>query len=442
MTRLRGKSFLGLALTGAMVLGVSGMLLALCPEPYNRPAPVMDYVPQEIGIYDRTYQTLTESDCRDCHGSSTSDRHHNTPIVLRDQLCLTCHPTCERGSSPDCPDGILIIRDCLTSGCHSWDDVGPLDEEGTSPNGWHHNTDLSAPRNCVRCHNPNLIGEIGDFQTSSLEVGIPTPFSCENCHWEQAQWATQDPDNPGHPSTYDHFDVWGQFMGFHEYSRPISPRSETHHMGYKSGITSQCDKCHGTGPPTGWDILYCETCHSVSTLHAIPSHVQDHNGWEAIGFHVPFSNDDCTDEGPTVYRTWQHTGPYAPEAVPGFETSDQYRGCHGDQYPTEPPPSGTCSPYIDTTPAGMTPICGSPGVIVTLIGECFGEEHRYMTESSVQFKKKPDGDVWFDMPILSWADTLIDFEIPYHFLSPGNYWVRVRTSSGHSNERVFSLGDG
>lgn len=42
---------------------------------YNRPNPLMDYVPQETGIYDTVYWELEEHHCRGCHGNSLADRH-------------------------------------------------------------------------------------------------------------------------------------------------------------------------------------------------------------------------------------------------------------------------------------------------------------------------------------------------------------------------------
>lgn len=71
-----------------------------------------------IGVHGSECWGLEESDCRSCHGNSLADRHHLTPMVLRDHLCTVCHPICTRGT-PDCDYGILLIRDCLASGCHS-----------------------------------------------------------------------------------------------------------------------------------------------------------------------------------------------------------------------------------------------------------------------------------------------------------------------------------
>jgi hypothetical protein len=49
---------------------------------YRPSNPVMDYVPQNIGIMDKTYPEFTEPDCRLCHGTSTAVRHHNTEPAL------------------------------------------------------------------------------------------------------------------------------------------------------------------------------------------------------------------------------------------------------------------------------------------------------------------------------------------------------------------------
>src|SRR3990172_8771284 len=69
-----------------LLFGYAGTLWAQSAD-YNRPNPTMDYVPQEIGIYDTIYQELTESSCRKCHGNSTADRHHGVPTVVIDHLC-------------------------------------------------------------------------------------------------------------------------------------------------------------------------------------------------------------------------------------------------------------------------------------------------------------------------------------------------------------------
>lgn len=283
-------------------------------ENYNRPKPLMDYVPQETGIYDTAYSQLQESDCRSCHGASLADRHHTLDPPHE---CTECHPPPEFG----------VIRDCTTSGCHSWDDVGT--------NGWHHNTAQSESGNCRACHNPNLIAEYsppGCFavgEPNILDI-VPTPHTCQNCHWGQSVAAAEDreptgnfdPGNPahedaGHPSTYNHLDEWGVPVGYYEYEKEIPSDMDTHHMGFIGNVSGQCNMCHsctGLWDDLSWDpcspelIRACESCHTKETLHAIHApDISDINGWEAVGFHVPFSNIDETDLEPDTYRLFTVT---------------------------------------------------------------------------------------------------------------------------------------
>ena len=165
---MKGKRFLSLMAVGVLLAATAGVLWSLCAT-YNRPNPTMDYVPQEVGIFDTIYSEHTEHNCRECHGNSLADRHHYTEMVLKDGTCTFCHPV-----DLSEPSGIRIERNCLAAGCHE-----------TYDNGWHHNTDMAASRNCVACHNPGLIGEITAFQDHEMyppTVVTPTPFSCENCH--------------------------------------------------------------------------------------------------------------------------------------------------------------------------------------------------------------------------------------------------------------------
>jgi hypothetical protein len=421
-----------------VLFGVAGPLWAFYGY-YNRPEALMDYVPQEMGIYDTTYRELDELDCRNCHGNSLADRHHLTDTVVVYGLCSPCHDMITE------PPFVVIIRDCLTSGCHSWYDL--------YSNGWHHNTDLSASGNCVACHDPNLVGEITpivDFATHPPSIVTPTPFGCENCHWGQEGSATGDPDNPGHPSTYDHYNAANQFVGFHEYSKPIFGNFDTHHMGFKGNVALQCYECHALDPSNpDWApfnpelIRYCERCHTPETLHNIAPHVQNTMGWEAVGFHVPPGNTEIMDVDPTVYRTWDPTGPYRPEITDGFSEEQMCIGCHGEAI-FDPPDEGDCTgkqPVITTTLAGIQPRHGPCGSVVTLRGENFGEEQ--LGGRKVQIKQKgcSEAGCWSKVPVVSWTDTRIEFKIPCVRFSAGNYKVRVKTECGRSNKVTFSLKD-
>jgi hypothetical protein len=427
------KAFFALTVT-AFLLFIAVKFLWGFYANYNRFNPVMDYVPQEMGSYDTTYWDLTEGDCRSCgHGdddsNDTAGRHHATETALLNGGCEPCHFH-EDGPAP-LGRGV-VVRDCTTSGCHSWDDV--------PANGWHHDTD----EECVICHR-DVVDEIEPFRDLETDPPtaldpdlIPNPFSCDNCHWEQDVSATGDPDWPGHPSTYDHDD--GQ--GFHEYATPIRGSADTHHMGFKGPIAADCSRCHGKDPnKVSWDpydkklIRYCETCHSFKSLHVdIRPHMEGTSGWEAVGFHV-LENNNPTDVDPVVYRTRSAVGPYIPEAVPGFSANEMCLGCHWIIMPEspEPPPS---APVIDITTAGIQPNHGCCGVLVALRGDFFGDEHG--AGYRVQMKPKGD-DEWHDMPVYLWTDTVIRCKIPCKIFSPGNYKVRVMTPAGNSNRVNFIL---
>jgi hypothetical protein len=416
------KRFLSIVFLVLILLAARG-IQAQQYATYNRPVPLMDYVPQEIGVYDTAYEELTESDCRGCHGNSLADRHHATPTVVEDGLCLPCHALAPGG-------GISVTRDCLTSGCHSSDDL--------LVNGWHHDTDLSDSANCVACHDPNLIARISpvrDLENYPASVVTPSPFSCENCHWEQKASTTGDPNAPGHPSTYDHQGPYGDFVGFYEYLKPIHGSFDTHHMGFQGNIASACYRCHALYPSDpSWSpyepelIRYCEICHDIASLHAIVPHVQGTPGWVASGFHV--DSDVPTDVDPDFYRTSEPSRPYLPEISPGFAPDEMCMGCHGDTI-TASAPSAVAVPVIDV----IQPTHGVCGAIVALQGASFGVEPK--NGYHIQFEVNPGN--WMALPIYSWTSTQVEFQVPCWEVGPGNYKVRVQTPAGESNQVNFTV---
>jgi hypothetical protein len=423
------KTFVFSAVT-VLVATMSVATASALLDTWNRPNAFMDYVSQEMGMYDTRYDLLTESDCRGCHGDNQADRHHYSPLGLAGQ-CGGCHDIISE------PPGVFPIRDCITSGCHSWDDV--------HVNGWHHDTDLSAAENCVICHSPNLVAPIGpfrSFQEDPPPVVTPTPFSCENCHWDQAvvpasqgfDPITSPPSDAGHPSTYHHGYYDGEVCVptcYHEYGAEILGAWDTHHLGF-----TDCSACHSADPnDQSWDpdnpelIRYCETCHSEETLVSIFPHVGPPAtggglaayGWEAVGFHVSGSSGG----NPVEYRS--------------FEATEICFGCH-NPVPWYDAPG--CSPAVRINPRGIVPSAGQAIVLVELTGECFGDT--YGEGRAVQLKRRVDGAEWIDMPISSWADDRVVFEIPCRTLTQGNYRVRAHnegsSSSNHySNQVVFTF---
>jgi len=430
---------------------------------YNRPNPhsnshlglggsrTFDYVPQELGIYDTGYWELGETDCRGCHGDSLADTHHMSDAVQEFGLCTPCHDP-----DPGAPGGVVVTRDCTTAGCHSWADV-------QGPNGWHHQTDMSAGDACTVCHDQNLVGEIDrfvEFEMYPPTVVTPTPYSCENCHWLQdvvanatgwqngdSQWlapADGTYAEAGHPSDYNHLDDWGDFIGYHEYGKAIKLNATTHMMQYKSNITaSACYNCHGLDPNSpSWShtneelIRYCEKCHSMYTLHSIYGHVgndfddqtwwpvkpgpgypDDAYGWVATGFHVP---GEATDD-PYQYGVFNCNGSPDPDGP-----DEMCIACHADQI-EEIAPTPSCAdsaPHIDD----IAPRYGTCQNIFTIRGYGFGDMQ--YEGSKVEFKKDPGG-TWVEVPVISgWNDALLEVRIPCWSGSPppfteGRYRVRV-----------------
>jgi hypothetical protein len=442
----RGKKLVcaGLIIFSVVLLGLmAGNALALNAT-YNRPNPLMDYVPQELGIYDTRYDNLQEGDCRACHGNSLADRHHMTVIVLRDKKCTPCHEVI-----PD-PPGVTVIRDCTTSGCHSWNDLGPLDGNKDSSNGWHHSTNLSMSENCTICHGEKIVAEITPFSSFAQyppTVVTPMPFSCENCHWDQdlvAAGANPETNTAeaGHPSTYDHQDAWGNFVGYYEYGKPILGNFDNHHMGFKGNVATQCYKCHANDPyDPSWDpsneelIRYCELCHDIATLHTIYQHVGPPGtsggpaaeGWEAIGFHAGGGGNT-----PSVYvgdglgtgdgfSGKAHNKPTWGGTLTGyFEANEMCLGCHGDGLSDYYEGPLTSKPSADS----MEPDAGCPGAEIVITGSNFGDE-----QTPGRFVEFFDG-TWVKIPVYSWTDTQIIAEVPAWTFSPGFYKVRVETEGG------------
>jgi hypothetical protein len=306
----------------------------------------MDYSPQELYRYDTTYYYLQEANCRGCHGDSqvVAERHHLTDWVLIYNDCLHCHPLATDlngngiwepppidyypiGDWTEYQNGVRVARDCKAEECH---EVALL-ASPPNGNGWHHNTSEASSGQCNMCHNAvdQALGPGCSLVDCPRPLDIlPTVFDCQNCHWKQSvSNQNGDPANPGHPSTYHHYDEWGGFVGFYEYPLLIVSPKRALHMDQVGSVYPQCYMCHsltGTpgdpGPPVDVDrynlerIRHCQRCHTQQKLHEIhvpspPDEGWDSNGWEAVGFHVPLNNSDETDLDPANYRLFTENEP-------------------------------------------------------------------------------------------------------------------------------------
>lgn len=163
----------------------------------------------------------------------------------------------------------------MAVGCHA-----------THDNGWHHLTEESSTGQCDVCHTNIEITRYIPESPPPPEITIPSPFSCENCHWEQ-----RIPMEGG---------------------KSIYGYQDTHHMQFKGNFASDCSRCHAGDEPYNfsWNpdneylIRFCEKCHSPDSLHAL--HANSIYAWEAVGWHV--DSDECGDVNPSISRIFEDVG--------------------------------------------------------------------------------------------------------------------------------------
>jgi len=147
----------------------------------DRPSnPIVDYVPQNIGMYDTYFSEFQTVDCRWCHGdrNAVAQRHQLTASAFAScpDGCQLSSPSCLEACHPDPENPETITSECVTADCHP-----------TGSGGRHHQIDLSGSRQCTACHRPDLLVETGSVKPPSYfptpYTKTPTPRSCENCHW-------------------------------------------------------------------------------------------------------------------------------------------------------------------------------------------------------------------------------------------------------------------
>ncbi len=376
---------------------------------YRPPEPVMDYVPQNIGIYDTYYQSFLADDCRGCHGARLDgeNRHQFTASAFEacpdgcpisgDDCFLACHEAPSSTSPPlDCKE------------CHI--DSGPIGDLGNP----HHRSDLADSGQCTACHQPDLLIESRSILPPSYyptaTTNTPTPFSCENCHWPSGSAPHAPPDDWPYPIEANGPVSSGVLNGLKAYR----PTSGTHHE-IDGLVYGKCDFCHANAPGhINFDpespilIRYCENCHDVKTLHGIQEHMIDNNIY-TVGGNV----------GMTV------------------TASQKCEACHGS-VPVGVPPSRVIKPPVIKN---IDPMFGDVGIQCTISGENFGT----ITGSILLTPRIGDTDQTYGISsgssdLVSWDGNTgtIEFTVP-STLSPGNYNIRVKTADGISNMRVFTV---
>ena len=363
-------------------------------ETYRPPNPVMDYVPQYIGIYDTYYSYYVADDCRVCHGNRNAGakRHQFTASAFA-----------------NCPDGCpLSPQDCL-SACHSFFPGDPesitydcrechIDGGIMGDLGFpHHRSDLANSGKCTACHRPDLLVETISVKSPSYYPTaypfVPTPFTCENCHWPSGSTPHTPPPDWPKP-----IEAKGTVLtGVLHESKPYRPLDGTHHE-VQGKVYYQCFFCHANDPdsPT-WDpanpliIRFCENCHSKDSMHSIEEHTT---------------------------------------AGHGLTIEQKCVACHGGM-PDTSPVSAPVQPVI----ADISPRFGPGGTSCSLSGENFGSSGEiFLTPrmgETAQTHRTSSGEC-------TWTDGLIVFTVPSG-LSNRNYNVKVKTPNGTSNMQVFTI---
>lgn len=386
--------------------------------------PAMDYVPQNVGIYDTYYQNFKESDCRYCHGASTADRHHMTWPAMRRQ-CSVCHPD---------PLQIPPERDCKI--CHI--------DGGIAGGAPHHKTQLANSGECTACHNPNLLVELNKGYVPSYEPSeiTPTPYACENCHWPSgaaphqapllADWNSWTgwpvpshwPDGLAVPAAIEANGPlsagWGPYLNP---AKAYMPTDGTHHE-INGQVYTKCYFCHADdygepvtqSPCNRYNIRYCENCHDVYTLHGISEHVTGNNIYRVNGA-----------ANKTVSR------------------DAKCAACHADRIPTAVVPPPTPVPtdlvaYMEMGPGGMI-------VDLTLPtpNESFGTYEPGIGDTVIM--SDDGGSTWTlpgEVPIYSWTESKIQIKIPPTSVltppvDPTKAYIRVVKAGTPSNVARFVL---
>jgi hypothetical protein len=459
---------------------------------YRPPDPVMNYVPQYVGIYDTYYSYYVADDCRVCHGDRTAvaKRHQYTASAFTGcpDGCPLPSPDCLSACHTDLNDPETITDNCLT--CHPAASYG-----GGGP---HHETDMSGSGQCTSCHQPDLLVSLKSKKTFSYYppsyLYTPTPVTCENCHWPSGDTPHTPP--PDWPKPIEANEMVSS--GVLHPSKAYKPINGTHDI-IGGNVVAQCYFCHAnTSDNPNWDplspiaIRYCENCHSKDSLHSIEEHVTAGHGLtsneKCIACHGGMPADPLVlkPEPPAITSISPRFGPVGTSFSIGGENfgssgSVLLNARMDETGKTYKISSGSCTLWTNgniecAMPSGLaagnynvkvkttkgksnirvfslteTPGCipcptsipiitkikptiGAPYALVTISGQNFGDRH---TENRDVMITSPYGTV--EAPIQSWKDTMIKFRIqPWQFIA-GNVEVKVKTEEGESLTKNFEI---
>lgn len=202
---------------------------------------------------------LTESDCRQCHGQSLSDRHH---LLVQDGKydCLFCHKM--KWNDVTKSYYVEIIRDCTV--CHS-----------SEPHEAAHDRAIIPYTDCSRCHADNVVREhIANRKLecsvchASTDANIQGVIArgkngiyvyCSDCHMTFGNHYIQH-DRAGLPSNNCASCHSQGFIGIHE-KATVPAYCFTCHQSTNKNILTTIDS------GMAGNAVYCSNCHSV--IHGV-----------------------------------------------------------------------------------------------------------------------------------------------------------------------------
>jgi hypothetical protein len=415
---------------------------------------------QFLGIFDGTFNDLTQSECRACHSSGLPDQHHllvGTPIPMGycvDNPTFVCQTDAECQSlpnpgaandyciadspAPNAPPPPSGNYECLT--CHTL----VYDPQTMT-------YDFAPFRDCTLCHTveyqpdyPDRPQEPTVHHRESVEA-IQT-LECGFCHgalvnnvFDNHYIPTYDPSlvtpwTSGKPNGGEPPNSRGTMAGNCNYCHdssfpgdvgPILINHDTHHGTGLTGLSLPdgpwgpagsrgCLLCHpGFGPGgDALDIRYCERCHGVQSLH-----------------NIEFDSDGSGIDPGNELAYYGHIG-----------NQDDCWGCHGFASAASLAPySGPVVPYVlDADTSVMT--AGSGGA-VTLSGAAF-TNFVQTPEGPIELQStglltSPDGTETSLAPQSVTEDEMV-VNVPAT-LTAGKHYLRAAKATNVSNPAVIAV---
>lgn len=239
----------------SVVLG-TGLCLA------NVPAPPVD---QNIGLWDKTFNNMSETDCRGCHGDNLVGLHHQL-ITTKGLLCTSCHKL-------DCSTGtcqFASFRDCFQ--CHS---------QVAGQASVHHLGQAAQDGDCASCHGDLVQNRTDGHYIPTYNATMVTP-------------RPSDGTGVNGKGACDYCHSWGNDFGT---GNLVYANKETHHNTGLGQDSSKCTWCHDSQAGTGLKIRACEQCHAPQSMHNIQ--VDTNNDGKIVpGGELPYqghigNNEDC-----------------------------------------------------------------------------------------------------------------------------------------------------